>query len=247
VPAGTPGFSRGNLIALKSGAVHAPPRSPLSRPMAERRGRILAAARSIVAARGYEALTMRELAQKSRVTVPTLYNLIGGKEAVLAAAVEEQTARFLAGIERREGASPAARVLAVIESCTRELLGLPAYYRTLLHLLYTAEAAGPVRARVDRALGGELARALRAIREAGELAAWADERALLRSLRSQLGACALSWASGALSDAALPAEAAYQASLTLLGVTTGRSRAELERAARDAQAPRAPRKRRASG
>ena len=67
--------------------------------MAERRQRILAAARAIVAKRGYEALTMRELAQASRVTVPTLYNLIGGKEAVLAAAVEEQTAR-LAGSSR---------------------------------------------------------------------------------------------------------------------------------------------------
>jgi AcrR family transcriptional regulator len=218
----------------------------VSRPTAERRQRILAAARAIVASRGYEALTMRELAQKSRVTVPTLYNLIGGKEAVLAAAVEEQTARFLAAIERRAGTSPAARLLAVIEACTRELLGLPAYYRTLLHLLYTAEAAGPVRARVDQALGGELAEALRAIGEAGELAAWADEHALLRSLRSQLGACALQWAGGDLSDADFPASAIHQASLTLLGVTTGRSRAELERAARAAQVRRLPRRRRAS-
>jgi AcrR family transcriptional regulator len=212
--------------------------------MAERRQRILAAARAIVAERGYEALTMRELAQKSRVTVPTLYNLIGGKEAVLAAAVEEQTARFLAAIERRESASPAGRLLAVVEACARELLALPAWYRTLLHLLYTAEAAGPVRSRVDRALGGELAEALRAIAEAGELADWADQRALLRSLRSQLGACALSWASGALSDAAFPGEAAYQMSLTLLGVTTGRSRAQLERAARTAQAAAPSRRRR---
>jgi AcrR family transcriptional regulator len=212
--------------------------------MAERRQRILAAARAIVAERGYEALTMRELAQESRVTVPTLYNLIGGKEAVLAAAVEEQTARFLAAIERRDGASPAARLLAVVEACTRELLALPAWYRTLLHLLYTAEAAGPVRARVDRALAGELAAALRAIAEGGELADWADERALLRSLRSQLGACALSWASGALPDAAFPGEAAYQVSLTLLGVTTGRSCAQLERAARTAQAAAPSRRRR---
>jgi len=212
--------------------------------MAERRQRILAAARAIVAARGYEALTMRELAQRSHVTVPTLYNLIGGKQAVLAAAVEEQTARFLAAIEQRAGASPAARLLAVIESCTRELLGLPAYYRTLLHLLYTAEAAGPVRARVDAALGGELAHALRAIAAAGELATWADERALLRSLRSQLGANALQWAAGELSDDSFPATATFQASLTLLGVTVGRSRNELERAARDAQTPRAARKRR---
>ena len=142
--------------------------------MAERRQRILAAARAIVATRGYEALTMRELAQASRVTVPTLYNLIGGKEAVLAAAVEEQTARFLAAIERRGGTSPAARLLAVVDACTRELLGLPAYYRTLLHLLYTRRGRGARAQARGPALGGELAAALRAIAEAGELVGWAE-------------------------------------------------------------------------
>ena len=192
--------------------------------MAERRQRILAAARAIVAARGYEALTMRELAQASRVTVPTLYNLIGGKEAVLFAAVEEQTARFVARIERGSG-RPAAQLLA-----------LPAYYRTLLHLLYTADGAARVRRSVDRALAGELLHALGAIAEAGELAPWADPRALLRTLRAHLGATALEWASGALPDAAFPAAAAYEACLTLLGVTRGGSRAEFERAARAFQA-----------
>jgi AcrR family transcriptional regulator len=204
--------------------------------MAERRRRILATARQLVARRGYEALTMRELARQSRVTVPTLYNLIGGKEAVLAAAVEEQTARFLAGVERGRGASPAARLLAVVDSCTRELLALPAYYRTLLRLLYTAEAAGAVRARVDRALGDALAGALEEIAAARELAPWAEPRTLLRSLRRQLGASALAWAAGELSDTAFPAAARHQTCLTLLGVTRGRSRAALERAARGAQA-----------
>jgi AcrR family transcriptional regulator len=214
--------------------------------MAERRQRILAAARAIVAARGYEALTMRELAQASRVTVPTLYNLIGGKEAVLFAAVEEQTARFVARIERGSG-RPAAQLLAVIDACVRELLALPAYYRTLLHLLYTSDGAARVRRSVDRALAGELLHALGAIAEAGELAPWADPRALLRTLRAHLGATALEWASGALPDAAFPAAAAYEACLTLLGVTQGGSRAEFERAARAFQ-PAAfvpPRRRRA--
>jgi len=73
----------------------------LAGQMAERRQRILQAAREIIAGRGYEALTRRELARASRVTAPTLDNLIGGKEAVLAAAVEEQTARFLERVERR--------------------------------------------------------------------------------------------------------------------------------------------------
>ena len=204
--------------------------------MAERRQRILATARSIVAKRGYESLTMRELARASRVTVPTLYNLIGGKEAVLAAAVEERTARFVGAIEPREGQSPAARLLAVVGACTREVIGLPAYYRSLLHLLYRAESASAVRTRVDRALGDELASALSAIASAGELVPWAEPTILLRSLRSQLGASALAWASGALADDDFSAAACYDACLTLLGVTTARSHAELERAAREAQA-----------
>ena len=203
--------------------------------MAERRRRILAAARALVAARGYERLTMRELARASRVTVPTLYNLVGGKEAVLAAAVEEQTARFLARVERRRGASPAARLLATIDACTRELLALPAYYRTLLRVLYAADAAAPVRERVDAALGGELRAALAAIADGGELARWVDRRALLANLRAQLGASALAWAAGQLDDARFRAVAAHQACLGLLGVTSGRSHAALLRAARASQ------------
>ena len=123
----------------------------------------------------------------------------------------------------------------MVVACTRELLGLPAYYRSLLHLLYRAEAAGRVRRRVDRALGDELAVALRAIADTGELVAWADPGALLRSLRSQLSANALAWAAGALADEAFSATACYDACLTLLGVTTGRSQRELARAARQAQ------------
>jgi len=51
--------------------------------MAQRRERILAAAREIVAEQGTAGLSMRDLARKSRVTVPTVYNLVGGKDAVL--------------------------------------------------------------------------------------------------------------------------------------------------------------------
>ena len=54
---------------------------PRSQQMAERRERILEAARGLVERGGYDGLTMRSLATASGVTVPTVYNLIGGKEA----------------------------------------------------------------------------------------------------------------------------------------------------------------------
>ena len=45
--------------------------SLLDQQMAERRQRILDAARGMIGERGYEGLTMRDLAEASRVTVPT--------------------------------------------------------------------------------------------------------------------------------------------------------------------------------
>ncbi len=206
--------------------------------MAERRQRILASARAIIAERGFDALTMRALADASRVTVPTVYNLIGGKDAVLAAAVEEQTARFLAGIERRRGLRPAERLLSVVDACVDELLRLPAYYRTLLPLLSGSAAAAGARARVDRALGAELAKAVAELEDARALVAWVEPEAVLESLRSQLGARALRWAAGLHDDAAFRAGARYEACLTLLGVTQGRDHTAFTRAARAAQADR---------
>ncbi len=59
-----------------------------------RRERILKAARQILIDDGYEGLTTRGLANAAGVTVPTLYNLIGGKEDILQALISEGTERI---------------------------------------------------------------------------------------------------------------------------------------------------------
>ena len=41
----------------------------------ERKRRILEVARQLIAKHGYDGVTMRDLAEKSLVSVPTLYNL----------------------------------------------------------------------------------------------------------------------------------------------------------------------------
>ena len=66
--------------------------SLLNQKMATRREQILETARGLIESKGYEGLTMRNLAAKSGVTVPTIYNLIGNKEEVLFATVEERHA-----------------------------------------------------------------------------------------------------------------------------------------------------------
>ena len=49
----------------------------------KRKDHILLAARQTIAKKGFEALKLRELAVSANVTVPTIYNLIGGKPDIL--------------------------------------------------------------------------------------------------------------------------------------------------------------------
>jgi AcrR family transcriptional regulator len=61
-----------------------PPRRQEPARLRNRR-RVLRAARTLVAAQGLEALTMRELALEADVSVASLYNLIGGRDDVVRA------------------------------------------------------------------------------------------------------------------------------------------------------------------
>lgn len=208
----------------------------LAKQMAERRERILAAAREIIGQQGYEALTMRDLARASRVTVPTIYNLIGSKEQVLFAAIEEQTLRFEAGLLGGADLPPAERVRAIVVACADEYLRMPRYYRTLLTLLFVSSSTSAMRERVDRAITRPLGEALAQMQAAGQLAPWVELRPLRGRLRAHLQMTSIQWAVGGLSDEGLRASARYGAGLLLAAACVGEERERFEAFARDAQA-----------
>lgn len=62
--------------------------------MQKRRDRILFAARQIIAEKGFEAFNLRDLADSSELTVPTVYNLIGSKDEILKALILGSFAEF---------------------------------------------------------------------------------------------------------------------------------------------------------
>lgn len=62
---------------------HPAPPTARSANKQRRRDRILSAARQTIAKKGFEALKLRDLAVSADVTVPTIYNLIGGKPDIL--------------------------------------------------------------------------------------------------------------------------------------------------------------------
>ena len=59
-----------------------------------RRDAILGAAQRVIGDEGFDALNLRALADAASVTVPTIYNLIGNKDAVLMALMERAVVRI---------------------------------------------------------------------------------------------------------------------------------------------------------
>lgn len=69
--------------------------------MEKRRERILEEARKKLAEGGFDALNLRDLAEVSGITVPTIYNLIGNKAEVLKALVMGYFADYELSLEKR--------------------------------------------------------------------------------------------------------------------------------------------------
>lgn len=85
------------------------------------RAHILANARRLVAEEGYDSVAMREVARRSGITPPTIYNLIGNRACVLREAiVEGQQAKvaFASRLARSTGMNP---ILAYAETILNAL------------------------------------------------------------------------------------------------------------------------------
>jgi AcrR family transcriptional regulator len=210
--------------------------------MAERRARIVAAAQAIIGERGVAAITMRDLARASRVTVPTIYNLIGSKDEVVIAAVADRTARYVERLAPRVHLPPAQRVLAIVDAVCEEFLSAPLYYRAMLGVIYASPAAESLRVRTSREVQQPLERALEELAGMGELVAWADPRALANQIESLAQVASLRWSTGAIGDEEMQTTSRYATALVLLGVCTGAARQQVEEIARLSQMgrPRAP-------
>jgi len=194
--------------------------------MDARRRRILEEASRLLAAGGTDALTLRALATRACVTVPTIYNLIGPKDEVVAALIAEAldtmdhamaTTPSLRGIARAEAA-----VRSNISLCFGEPDRYGALYRSLHHIQGRADDAmlGPLLRRA-----GEVFQA--SVREAHKDG---DLHGRLRALplghhilHGQLETFRL-WGVGSLSPAATEARALYALFVGLMADATKQGR-----------------------
>jgi len=203
---------------------------------ADRKARILAEARRLIARHGFEGLTMRDVADAARVSVPTVYNLVGNKYALVEALVEEHFADFISAL----GAEPPGdglveQVLAVWRASHRLLLATPAYTRALVHVFLTTEDASPIRRVMDQRSVDMMAETLRAAQRSGELVSWVDPVVVSRTMYGIYVHKVIGWAANEIDDEGLPVFVTLGWALILLGLARGRTRERLESLIRDEQ------------
>ncbi len=98
--------------------------------MEKRRRRILAEARRLIAHGGIEALNLRTLAAAAEVTVPTIYNLIGKKEALVIALFTEALKEIELRVRSAENGSAFEATEAVVAESTGLFAEDEQYFRS---------------------------------------------------------------------------------------------------------------------
>ncbi|MEM1397730.1 MAG: helix-turn-helix domain-containing protein, partial [Pseudomonadota bacterium] len=97
----------------------------------KRRIQIMDTARQLLASRGYESLTMRDLAAESEVALKTLYRIYGNKDKLLQSAIVEQYRGAYEAIDQDTKRVGLDRVFFIAESIAARVLEEASFIRAL--------------------------------------------------------------------------------------------------------------------
>lgn len=111
---------------------------------AERKQRILSAARRLIRKEGYTRMSMRELAREAQVSLVTPYNLFGSKANVLYALLESFFDTLDTALDELDTQDPIDAMYSLTQFSVKEYARDPVFYRSLLSSMVTTGELLPV-------------------------------------------------------------------------------------------------------
>lgn len=214
---------------VETGGVLPPPDTPIARnalrpvgaanirKQAQKRAHILARARRTLAQRGAAAVTVRDLAQDCGVAVQTLYSLIGGREQILCAAVDELFDIQIAHA-RAHAASAGDFVLAYCDTVESYVTANEDYARAIVTLLRAHEH--PITRITYARLRTAVAAHLQMLAGQNLLKPWVDGMALASTLCDAIATQLVGWVDGRIAREALHRGLLLAVGLPLLGAAS---------------------------
>ena len=196
--------------------------------MADRRARILAAARQIIAEEGVEGLAMRKLAERAGVVVRTLYNLYGSREAILQALIDHSMDVLNQALEEAAPLDdPIGRCRAVVTVSVAQIISNEALSRATILARYQGLGEGGDAVSLNARAPGLQSVALRAGIGQGLFRADLDPDAIASQMYHGYHLAHVQWAYGIIDAEEFEARALYGVYLPLLGVATEPTRQRL--------------------
>ena len=201
----------------------------------QRQSNILATVRSMLEEEGYAGMTIRSLARRAGVAQGTLYNLYGGKDDLVLAAVDDLGVE-LTGAGAVESADEGIdAILAFSIIVGEQLQATPRYADAMTRILFHVQPEDPL---VDVLFSRSfpfLCAQLEAARQNGDLRSDIDTELVARHLVGQTWGVVMLWMMGMIPLADSTREQQRSELMTLIGVATekGRQRLEAQLAALD--------------
>jgi len=198
----------------------------------KRRNRILLAARALIVEEGVPGLSMRVLAEKAEVSVATLYNLLGSKEEILYALLDQSYETLDMTATSLTEVDPIIRAQLIVEASVKQFLSDSEFYKRLLRGIHGIE-------RGARASGSVLkvwALAEKAVAdgmESGLLRKALPARLIAQQILASYSGAIRNWVIGRMSDDDFKAHAQLGLTLSLLAVATDETRSRLETRAQE--------------
>ncbi len=186
-----------------------------------RRASMMETARQMIAEKGYESITIRGLAAACRVSVPTLYNQFGGKDQLLAAAIEDHFVGDPDQVKIKTSLIGLDRIFAILDFITFQFLQAPDFHRRLLEAFGSLDSMQQVQRSITASLAYEIDQELGVMQDRRELESWADPELLAGQVTTAFISSTIVWGSGIIKENQLTAAVQYSTGLVLAGVVTG--------------------------
>ena len=186
-----------------------------------RRASMMETARQMIAEKGYESITIRELAAACRVSVPTLYNQFGGKDQLLAAAIEDHFVGDPDQVKIKTSLIGLDRIFAILDFITFQFLQAPDFHRRLLEAFGSLDSMQQVQRSITASLAYEIDQELGVMQDRRELESWADPELLAGQVTTAFISSTVVWGSGIIKENQLTATVQHGTGLVLAGVVTG--------------------------
>jgi AcrR family transcriptional regulator len=193
---------------------------------AERRQRIIQAARQLIRETGNAGLSMRALAARAGVSLATPYNLFGSKRAIVLA-VHQDVREFHQRFSITRSADPVERIFAAVDMAIDYYVGDPPFYKTLWAAVF--DTTDEIRTEIYNPKRDAFWQGL--IRAAADAGAFADDMELdhvLHQLDYLFRSVMLDWVVGEMAPEALAPTIRLGYALILKGAASPEWRGPLQ-------------------